>query len=100
MQIFMFVVIFGICGIILVSFISKVTQKHESKTNLINFKMLLNACFDDQFHALKLVEKEKQIDPSISDEVAAARALDKLLSKVRSKRSEQPVTSSKQSFTH
>jgi hypothetical protein len=49
---------------------------------------------------LKLVQKEKQIDPSISDDVAAARALDKLLSKVRSKRSEQPVTNSKQTFTH
>jgi hypothetical protein len=51
--------------------------------------MLLNACFDDQCHAKRLVQIEKSLDHTISDEEAAARALDKLLSEVRSKRNNE-----------
>jgi hypothetical protein len=89
MQSLSLLVIFVIGGLIIAIVISKVPLKHEKEHKLTNFKMLLKACFDDQFHALKLVEKEKQDDPSISDEEAAARALDKLLTKVRTQRNHQ-----------
>jgi hypothetical protein len=83
MQLLMLGVIFSICGFFLAFLIRKITHKYERETKKINFELLLNACFDDEFHAMKLVEKEKLLDSNISDEEAAALALENLLSEHR-----------------
>lgn len=95
MQMLMIIVFFGLCGIFLAFIFSKITQKYERDSKIINFKMLTNACFDDQTQALKLVKAEKEQDNTISDEEAASRALNKLVNESRIARQDHANTKQK-----
>lgn len=81
MRAFILIVFLSIFGAALVIFLGKMIKRFDKEQHLVNFQLLKSACFGDELKALKLIKKEKLRDCRISDEEAAARALDVLLAK-------------------
>jgi hypothetical protein len=81
MRAFILVVFLSIFGAALVIFLGHMIKRFDKVQRLVNFQLLKSACFDDELKALKLIKEEKRRDYRISDEEAAARALDVLLAK-------------------